>query len=142
VIGDLASSGAIPALEAVMRFAGARQRLIAHNIANMSTPGFIQKDVSVPDFQRSLGKALADRREDQGPLDLRGSGEVVVAADGTMTLNPKTPTGGILFHDRNNRSIEQLMRDNAENMGAFRIASELLRSRMQQLRDAIAERVA
>jgi len=34
------------------------------------------------------------------------------------------------------------MQDLAENAGAFRIASDLLRSRYTQLRDALAERVA
>jgi flagellar basal-body rod protein FlgB len=145
VFSDLGNSGALPALEAMMRFAGARQRLISHNIANISTPGFIQNDVSVPDFQRSLADAIESRRSDtsqvSGSLQLR-SKEVEILPDGTMFLNPETPSGGILYHDRNNRSVENLMKDNAENMGAFRIASELLRSRLQQLRDAIAERVA
>jgi len=146
-MSDLANSGAIPTLEALMRFSGARHRLIAHNIANISTPGFIQKDVSVQDFQRSLAKAIESRREGAGGglagrLALESTDEVEIGPNGAMTLDPRTPHGGILFHDRNNRDIERLMQDNAENMGVFRVASELLRNRMQQLRDAIAERVS
>lgn len=141
---DLTNSGAIPTLEAMMRFSGARQRLIAHNIANMSTPGFIQKDVSVKDFQQSLARAIDSRREGgpAGSFELESTDEVEVGGNGSLSLNPKTPHGGILFHDRNNRSIERLMQDNAENMGVFRVSAELLRSRMQQIRDAIGERVA
>ena len=143
VISDLTSSGALPALEALMRFAGARQRLIAHNIANISTPNFIQKDVSVQGFQNSLGQAIESHRTDPARgFQLPQNQEVKVGSDGQVTLNPTHPSGGILFHDRNNRDVERLMQDQAENFGVFRISSELLRSRMQQLRDAIAERVA
>ncbi len=145
VIADVTSSGALPTLETLMRFSGARHRIIAHNIANISTPNFVQKDVSVRDFQAMLGKAIEARRAEtggmMGPLNLESSEEVEVGDGGALVLNPTTPTGGVMSHDRNNRSIERLMQDHAENAGVFRIASELMRSRMQFMRDVIAERV-
>lgn len=145
VIADVVSSGALPTLETLMRFSGARHRIIAHNIANISTPNFVQKDVSVRDFQGMLGKAIEARRAEtggmMGPLNLESSEEVEVGDGGTLVLNPTTSTGGVMSHDRNNRSIERLMQDHAENAGVFRIASELMRSRMQFMRDVIAERV-
>lgn len=145
MLSDVTSAGALPTLEALMRFAGGRHRIIAHNIANISTPGFVQKDVSVRDFQQTLGQAIAARRAEtggtNGPLALESTDEVTIDDSGRFELNPTTSTGGVLSHDRNNRSVERLMQDHAENVGVFRIASELLRSRMQFMRDAIAERV-
>lgn len=143
---DAINSGALPTLEAMMRFAGARQRLIQHNIANITTPNFVPKDVSVHKFQEQLGAAIEARRAQtggmSGSLQLESSEEVEIGSDGQFVLNPTESEGGVMFHDRNNRNVERLMQDNAENFGVFRVASELLRSRMQIMRDAVAERVS
>ncbi len=145
MLSDVTTSGALPTLEALMRFAGARHRIIASNVANITTPNYIQKDVSVKDFQNTLSEAIRARREDTGgmtgALKLESTPEVTIGDDGRMDLDPQLSTGGILGHDRNNSSIERLMQDHAENVGVFRMASELLRSRMALMRDAIAERV-
>ena len=147
MLSDVLNSGALPTLEAMLRFAGGRQRIIANNIANATVPGYLQQDVSVTEFQKTLSKAIEARREEtggmMGALQLESTDQVELGSDGRMTLTPgESPHGGILFHDRTNRDMERLMQDNAENAGAFRIASELLRSRMGAIRDAIAERVA
>ena len=144
-IGDVLSSGALPSLEATLRFSGERHRLIAHNIANLDTPDFRPADVSPGTFQTALSEAIQHRRRPgggmQGELRIGGGREIQQAADGRLTLSPRTPSGNILFHDRNNRDLERLMQDHAENAGVYRIAADLLRSRYAQLREAIAERV-
>ena len=58
---DVLNSGAIPTLEAMLRFSGARQRILQHNVANMTTPNFIPRDVSVSGFQQQLAKAIDKR---------------------------------------------------------------------------------
>jgi flagellar basal-body rod protein FlgB len=144
LFADLANAGATPALEAMMRFSAQRQRLLAHNVANLSTPGFIQKDASIPDFQSALRRALGERQEKrggQGPLQLERTDEIDPHEDGTFTLSPETPGNGVLFHDRNNRNLEQLMQGLAENASVFRVATDLLRSRNDMLRSAIGQRV-
>ena len=144
-ITELTNSGPIPVLEATMRFAAQRQRLIAHNIANLSTPDFRPLDVSVPAFQKSLREAIDARRSGRappaGPLPLARNPELEVSPDGTLRLNPRTASANILFHDRNNRDLERTMQDLVENAAAFRVASDLLRSRYQLLNSAVAERV-
>lgn len=139
----LTNAGASPALEATIRFAGQRQRLIAHNIANIETPFFQQRDVSPTAFQRELGRAidLRNRAGGTGSLDLSRSREVHQAPDGTFTLSPSTPSGNIMFHDRNNRDVERLMQDQTENLAVFRMATDLLRTRTETLRSALAQRV-
>ncbi len=143
-MNELTNSGAIPTLELMTRFAGARQRIIAHNIANLDTPDFRPLDVSPPAFQKALGKAVDARRKgngDAGGLSFHSTDQVKVAQDGTMMLTPGTPSGNILFHDRNNRDLEGLMAQQAENVGVYRTSIELLRSRYGIVQAAISERV-
>lgn len=144
LIDELSNSGAIPTLETMVRFSGARQRIIAHNIANLDTPDFRPMDVSTTEFQKALGKAVEARRQstgEAGALPFHGTDQVQVAADGKMTLTPSTASGNILFHDRNNRDLEGLMAQQAENVGVFRTSIELLRSRYGIVQAAISERV-
>lgn len=145
MIGELSNSGAIPSLELMVRFAGGRQRVLAHNIANLDTPDFRPTDVSPQAFQHALGKAIDERRArtggQEGALNFKGNPQVRREADGRLTLTPTSPSRNILFHDRNNRDLERLMQDNAENAAAFRVAVDLLRGRYEVMRAAISERV-
>jgi flagellar basal-body rod protein FlgB len=145
LISELTNSGAMPSLELMVRFAGQRQRIIAHNIANIETPEFRPVDASPREFQRALAKAVDERRArtggEHGALSLEGDAEVRTDGPGGFRLTPKTPCGTILFHDRNNRDLERLMQDSAENLAVFRVATDLLRNRQEQMRMAIGERV-
>jgi len=144
MLADLASSGAIPSLELSLRFAGERQKLIAHNIANASTPDFRPLDVDPAHFAQTLRGLIDQRRSktggEHGILPSHSSKQIRFGADGRVTLNPRVPSGNILFHDRNNRDMERLMQDNAENVAAYRLTAELLRGRYEILKSAIAER--
>lgn len=139
---DLTESGAMPVLEMTALFAARRQEVLAHNIANIDTPGFIPRQVSARAFQEALGRAI-DRRRDAGggPLEVEATRELRPAGDG-LALEPRTPSGNILFHDRNNRDLERMMADLAENVGVFRLATDLLRTRHGLIASALAERVA
>lgn len=143
-VSELTTAGEMPALEALMRFAAARHRVISHNLANISTPNFVPQDVSVAGFQTQLRDAIERRRGAQGTsgtLRLAGSREVRQEGDGRLTLTPRSVGEGILYHDRNNRDLERTLQDLVENTTAFRVASDLLKSRYDLLRSAIAERV-
>ncbi|MEO1007045.1 MAG: hypothetical protein AAFX79_00595 [Planctomycetota bacterium] len=137
-------SGALPALETVIRFAGQRQRLLAHNVANMTTPNYQMRDVSPFRFQEALGEAIDRRRArnggTHGPLPFKGNREVRPEGGG-IRLHPTTDRGGVLLHDRNNRDVERLMQAMTENYSVYRVASDLLRSRMGVLNAAVSERV-
>lgn len=135
-------------LEMAAKFAAARQRVVMHNIANIDTPDFLPNDLSPTDFQRAMKDAVERRRArmggaggDAGELEFRGTRQFRVDRDGRVRVTPTRPSGNILFHDRNNRDLERLMQANTENVAAFRIATELLRTRYELLRAAIAERV-
>ncbi|MBN8597062.1 MAG: hypothetical protein J0L78_05240 [Planctomycetes bacterium] len=145
---DLTNSGAIPTLSAALQFAGERQKLIAHNIANVSTPNFIQRNVSASEFQRALSEAVENRRRqsggESGELPFRSSGAIQMGLNGTVHLVPNRASpsseGGVLFHDKNNRDLERLMQDSVENAAFYRMNVDLLRTRFDLLKSAIAQR--
>lgn len=147
IFNDLANAGAAPVLEQVLRFAGARQRLLAHNIANIDTPDFRPVDVSPAAFREQLDRAVRKRREERGgqsgELEFEDTEEVSFArgVSGSLTLKPASPSRNVLYHDRNNRDLERLMQSVSENQLMYRTAADLLRRENDLLRSAISQRV-
>ncbi len=143
MIDGVTNTEGLPVLERLVQFAGQRHRLIVNNIANFDTPGYRPLDVSVQDFRTQLGEAIDERRVSAhrgGSLEIEDSAQIEFRA-GSMTLHP-TPIGdNILFHDGNDRDLDRTMQDLVENFLTFRMATELMRSRYDILRSAIAERV-
>jgi len=131
-IDRLLNQGPSPVLEQMLHFTEARQELIADNIANVSTPDYRQKDLSVETFQQ----ALRDRIEQQ---QFAGPGSVRFDDINSEIENPRA---GILFHDGNNRSMEQLMTANAKNALMHNLVVELLRRQYQTMDMALKERVS
>jgi flagellar basal-body rod protein FlgB len=121
-----------PLLERVLQFASARHKLIAENMANVDTPGYRQKDLNEAQFFSMLRTRAADRAQ---------------AAPGTMAYDDiasdlETPSKGILFHDQNNRSMEQLASDQAKNGLLYTMAIEILKKQFSQMEMALKERVS
>jgi len=145
LIRDLSTAGAMPALEMTMRFAGARQKLLAHNIANIQTPNFVARDVEPGSFQRMLGEAIDKRREanagTSGALDWEPTRDIRRGArPGSIELEPLEAHGGVLGHDRNAADLERLMQDMVENASAYRVAADLYRQQKSTLTTAISQR--
>ena len=130
-IERLLDQGPAPVIEQMLRFAAARHRLIAENVVNVDTPDYRQKDLSVEKFQAMLRERVEDRRD---------AGAANVGFD-DVSADVETPERGILFHDGNNRSMEQLMADQAKNAMMHNLAVELLRKQFQALELALKERV-
>jgi flagellar basal-body rod protein FlgB len=130
-IERMLNKGNAPLLEQLLRFTADRHKLIAENVVNVSTPEYRQKDLSLDAFQRALRGRVEQRRESRpGSVtfdDVRGEVE--------------SPRRGILFHDGNNRSMEQLMSDQAKNAMMHNLAVELLRKQFQSMENALKERV-
>lgn len=127
----LLNQGNAPLIEQALKFSAARQKLLLENVANASTPGYINKDLSTGRFQ-----ALLRERAEQRRAAPPGS----VAFD-DIAGELENPRRGILFHDRNNRSMEQLMSDGAKNALQHNMLVELLRRQYSSMEDALKERV-
>jgi flagellar basal-body rod protein FlgB len=143
-IESVTNADAMPVLERLIQFTGQRHRMVVHNIANLNTPDFTPKDVSVDAFQTQLGEAIDARRDRTGnhggDLPMESTEQVVVRPDG-LELRPTTPSGNILFHDRNDRDPERMMQALVENFMSFRAAVDLWRGRMDLIDIAIKERL-
>ncbi len=138
------NQGSLPVLERLVQFTEARQKLIAHNIANVSNPYFKPVDVDPKSFQRVMARAVDQRRSSSAPrstpLDLPAHGPVSFEPSG-LRLNPAPSHEGPLAHDENNRDVLKLMQDLAENSLAHNAGLELIRNEMSLLRTAIRGRV-
>jgi flagellar basal-body rod protein FlgB len=130
-IDRLLNQGNAPLLEQVVQFSSQRHRLIAENIANVDTPGYRQKDLSVERFQGLLRERIETRR--QAPAGSMGFDDI--------RSEVTNPMRNILFHDRNNRSMEQLATDLAKNAMMHNLAIELLRKQFMGLEAALRERI-
>lgn len=145
-IDHLSNAGSLPTLRAMMTFASQRQKLIAHNIANLETPNFQPVDVSPRTFQAALAEAVKERRAQtggsHGTLKLARHREFEQGPNEAIVLRPRTPGSGVLAHDRNNSDLESTMQSLVENAAMFRVTADLYRARSGLLKRAISERVA
>jgi flagellar basal-body rod protein FlgB len=116
-----------PELQQMLRFTEARHRLIAQNVANVDVPGYKQKDLSLEKFQQVLAERSAVAS---------GSAPGSVLFD-DLGVDVENPQHGILFHDGQTRSMEQLMSDLAKNALMHNVVIELLRQQTQQMQSAI-----
>ena len=127
----LLNQGNAPLLEQMLKFTASRHRLIAENVVNVSTPNYRQKDLSLEKFQDMLRDRVAVKNDappgSVGFADIQGELE--------------HPTTGILFHDGGNRSMEQLVTDQAKNAMMHNLVVELLRKQYQSLENALQERI-
>ncbi|MBA3404018.1 MAG: hypothetical protein H0U13_04900 [Gemmatimonadaceae bacterium] len=130
-IQRLLNQGNAPLLERTLEFTAQRHRLIAENVVNVDTPGYQQRDMSLEKFQEMLHDRVESRRK--APPGAASFGDI-----GGEIENPER---GILFHDGNNRSMEQLMSDQAKNALLHNMVVELLRKQFSSLEAALKERV-
>ena len=121
-----------PVLEQVLQFTAARHKLIAENMANVDTPGYLQKDLDVKKFEGMLRERV----------DHLGQGSPDQSGFEDMTAEVEHPRRGILSHDGNNRSMEQLTSDLAKNAMLHNMVIELLRKQFAQMDMALKERVS
>ena len=115
------------ALAAALRGAAARHAVIADNIANVDTPGFVRSDV---DFEEALALALQEaRRTPHRAADL-------IAA---LSLRPRRDLASPARADGNNVNIDREMAALARNVLRYNAAGEVLAARIRMLRTAIHE---
>jgi len=99
-------------LERYMDLLAARQKLVASNIANAETPGYRTMDL---DFEREFRSQVAGAQ----PRAVEVAG---------LEVN----------HDGNNVSLDREARMLAENGLRFQVAEALLKSKLQEMRQAIS----
>ncbi len=138
MIEGLFNGGTLPMLERMVQFTSRRHQLLVHNIANISTPDFQPADVSPQSFQQALADAVDKRRRSgpKAPLQMTDTREMTFSRD-RLELHPQPLNQNLLFHDRNNRSLEHQMKALAENTMVHNTAMELLAGKFKGLETAI-----
>lgn len=137
MFGALTETSSIGTLEQVLGFTEARHEVLVDNVANLDTPGYRMRDLSVPEFQRRLKAALADRT-----AGARSSLAWQGARRGDDPFEAVAATRQhIVFHDGNNRSIERQVVELTKNGMLHNMAVEILASQYHLLQAAISERV-
>ena len=120
-------------LERALAAASLRQRTIAHNIANINTPGYKRQDVSFADkLDRVLGPGtkLPLKRSSPGHLPAAGLDLTPeVYQDNTTSMRT----------DGNNVDIDREMVDLAQNSINYNLAAQQLNTRLAMLRYVINE---
>lgn len=144
MIEGMFNSGSMPALERLVQFTGERHRVLVDSIANLSTPNHQPRDLAPAEFQASLRDAIERRRDTgrpmRGELEMRDTRQLRFGRD-RIDAKPTPMNRNIMFHDRNNRSLEHLMQGLAENTMTHEAGITMLRNEFEMLKLAIRERL-
>ena len=123
-------------LQEVVGFAQARHNVLAGNIANLDTPGYKVRDLSLEDFQERLQGVIEQRRD---PPIHRSPGDVMEEQDSTFAEVSKRPRT-ILYHDKSNVGIEYQVTEMVKNQMQHNLALSIMNNQFQLLQAAISER--
>jgi len=127
----------VPVLEQVINFDEARQNLLAGNIANYDTPGYLARDVDVTAFKGKLARAIERKNQVGGPTSVRYPFPDTMNAEGGV-WPADIP---ILYHDNNNVGMEYQVTEMSKNNMEFNTAIGIMRHQMTLLQSAISERL-
>lgn len=124
--------GSVPVLESLVRFAAARHRVIAANIANVETADYRARDLPVGAFQEALARAYeAQRRSPAGLFEAP-----------RLDLRPLTdPHAGPLKENGNNVDLDMEMGRMVRNATVHQAAASLLAHQFAMMREAVGERI-
>lgn len=143
-VGSLFQRETIPVLEAAMGFAHQRQLAIQHNIANVNTPDFKRRTLPEDSFQRTLERAIENRRKHHWP-EWRIDNTADVRFDGNYPQFARDAHGrdfGPERHDENNVVIEKEMVDLEKNTLYMEALQQLYKNKTSGLKSALRDRVA
>jgi flagellar basal-body rod protein FlgB len=136
MLPGLFQSTSIPVLEQLVTFAQARHTVLAGNIANMDTPGYQARDISVEDFQERLKTAIEDQKNPSA-MSPGESGWQQPVPLAEVAKNSQS----VLRHDQGNVSMEYQAAEMAKNQMQHNLALSLLVSQFRLLQSAISEKV-
>ena len=130
-------------LEQTLSFTEQRHNILLDNIANVSTPGYVEKDVPVEAFQATLRQAVNERRASlNDTYDPQSTNQITFnSGSSNLTLHPQETPNSVVFHDRGIRRAEFLMSELADNALAHNMTAQLLRNRYDTITKAISMKV-
>jgi flagellar basal-body rod protein FlgB len=133
----LFESTSIPVLQEVIGFAQARHEVLASNVANVNTPGYRVRDLSVDTFQQRLREAIDLQYETGAPLS---PGATSLRQDAAMQ-KVRDSAHDILYHDGTDLGMEQQVLEISKNQYMHNMAISIMGTQFRMLQTAISERV-
>lgn len=137
----LFKSTTIPVLQQAVEFNQARHVVLAGNIANMDTPGYQVRDLSVEDFQKQLREVIQKRHAPPQPSSIGWQMEGLTGPqsghEAEAVREPKT----ILYHDNSNVGVEYQVTEMVKNQMQHNMALTIMNNQIRLLETAISERL-
>ena len=139
MIESLISNPTTRMLEQTLDFTEQRHNLLLEDIANVSTPGFVEKDVSVDAFQKSLQDAVAKKwASNNNSYEPESNHDVTFSPmSSQVQVQPMEVKSSVAFHDKGVRSMEDLMGKMADNAMAHNAVAQMLKNRYDLINKAI-----
>lgn len=144
MLSNMFNSSSLPVLEQVVNFTEARHGVLAGNIANIDTPGYKSRDLSVDTFQTRLKEAVAARHHAAESPTYAINAELAGMPTGTGSENwgqVHEVADDILFHDDHNVSLEKQVTEITKNQTQHNLALTIMNAQFRLLRAAVTERV-
>jgi flagellar basal-body rod protein FlgB len=143
MLSNMFDSSSLPVLEQVVNFTQARHGVLAGNIANIDTPGYKSRDLSLHTFQARLAEAVEARREAAMSPGYQTSAPLPGTSSESESENweqVREATGDILFHDDHDVSLETQVTEIAKNQSQHNLALTIMNAQFRLLRAAVTER--
>ncbi|MHB0955780.1 MAG: flagellar basal body rod protein FlgB [Pirellulaceae bacterium] len=128
----------IPILQEVLSFSEARHHVLAGNVANVDTPNYRVRDLSVDTFQERLKQAIAQQTE-RSPYT--SPGELFASEPGDDMREVRESMRTIQFLDGSDVGIEQQVAEVAKNQFLHNLTVSIMNSQFRLLQTAISERI-
>ncbi|QEG33059.1 Flagellar basal body rod protein FlgB [Bythopirellula goksoeyrii] len=144
MLSSMFESSTVPLLEQVVNFTQSRHGVLAGNIANIDTPGYKSRDLSVESFQTRLQEAVdAKHQAAESPtyaLNARLAGRATGSGSENWDRVRETAED-ILYHDNHDVSLETQVTEISKNQVQHNMALTIMNSQFRLLRAAVTERV-
>jgi len=134
MLNEMFANSPIPVLEQLVNFSQSRHKVLASNIANIDTPGYRTRDLSVEKFQDKLKSAIGERDSDASSVSLGDRIHVDPFDKVREGMN------NILYHDDSNVGIEQQVAEITKNHMQHNLALTIINSQFRLLQTAVSER--
>jgi flagellar basal-body rod protein FlgB len=137
MINSLFDNSTIPYLNEAVNFSQARHNILVGNVANVDTPGYKTRDLSVETFQERLADAIQARHERHqsltSPLYSTSESDPMRQVRDSMTTT--------LRHDDVNVGMEQQVLEISKNQYLHNLAVTIMTNQFHLLQTMISERV-
>jgi flagellar basal-body rod protein FlgB len=118
-------------LKKIIEFTQARQKILAQNITNLNTPGFVPKELEVDEFSDMLHNAI-DEHIRSRRLILQDSENIKFGSSGSFTAKPiNDETSKQLLEENRDQYLELQINKLWENSLNQKMAAEILKQKQE-----------